>query len=313
MSGGKWNYSECIHIAIGFDENYLRPVYSLISSLITNHPSGQIQIHAIAEGISDEEKDRITRFIKNSGNRISYYTINQSHVKQFVLTNQWTSSVYYRLFFTMLIPKPILRLLYLDSDTIVINSLWPLYTTILDKYPVAAVYDNYVKTQPLLNIVEEGEYFNSGVLLIDVEKWKQQKISEHAFNYLQQHPENILFVDQCALNVVLRNNWKKLDCRFNLMYSFLPETIGKKQLYEFMKDNVVIHFTLQRPWQMLCKNRLRSLYFHYLKRSGVKNLRWHGYSDFEIRKIPAWLKIRLQELYFDVPCLQKVWRFIHAK
>lgn len=305
--------SECIHIAIGFDENYLPPVFSLISSLISNHPGGQIHIHAITDGISDKEKNQITRFIENAGNRIAFYTIDQSLIRQFVLTNQWTSVVYYRLFFTMVIPKQISRLLYLDCDTIVINSLLPLYTIIMDGYPVAAVYDNYVKTQPLLNIVKEGEYFNSGVLLIDVEMWKKQKISEHACNYLKQHPENILFVDQCALNVVLRNNWKKLDYRFNLMYSFLPETIGKKELYNLMKDNVVIHYTLQRPWQMLCKNRLRSLYFFYLKRSGSAKLRWHGYSDFEVKKIPAWLMIRLKECYFDVPRLQKFWRFIHTK
>ncbi|MEX2231769.1 MAG: glycosyltransferase family 8 protein [Cyclobacteriaceae bacterium] len=303
----------CIHIGTGFDKNYLNPFYSLMTSLIENHSSGQFEIHAITKGISADEKNEISSVIGKSGNRISFYDVDPSLVKQFILSSQWTSVVYYRLFFTMLISRPIQRLIYLDCDTVVINSLWPLYNINLDNHPVGAVYDNYVKTQPYLGIINEGEYFNSGVLVMDVEKWKQQEISEKAFGYLLEYPENILFVDQCALNAVLRNNWKKLNNRFNLMYSVLPEGVGKKALSEFLKDGVVVHFTLQRPWHMLCKNRLRQLYFYYLKRSGMNTAGGHDYTDFEIKKIPGWLKIRLQEFYFDSPYVQRIWRFINLK
>ncbi|MEO5600087.1 MAG: glycosyltransferase family 8 protein [Cyclobacteriaceae bacterium] len=313
MAADQGNPVERIHIAVGFDENYLHPVYSLISSLIIHHRAGQVEIHALTQGITEKEKFNMTEFVGHSGNRISFYTLDRSLVSQFVLTSQWTSAVYYRLFFTSLIPEKIQRLIYLDSDTVVTNSLWPLYNVAMDDFPVAAVFDNYVKTQPLINIFEEGEYFNSGVMLIDVEKWKAQKISEQACEYLQQYPQNILFVDQCALNKVLRSKWKKLDFRFNLMYSCLPEDLSKKQMRGLVKNSVVVHYTLQRPWHMLCKNRLRNLYFYYIKRAGVIKLPWLGYSDFEIKKIPAWIKIRLQDFYFDVPVLRKFWRFIHIR
>jgi lipopolysaccharide biosynthesis glycosyltransferase len=303
----------CINIGTGFDKNYLNPFYSLMASLIENHSSGQFEIHAITRGISVDEKNEISSVIGKSGNRISFYEVDPSLVHQFKLSSEWTSVVYYRLFFTMLISRPIQRLIYLDCDTVVIESLWPLYNINLDNHPVGAVYDNYVKTQPSLGIVNEGEYFNSGVLVIDVEKWKAQEISEKAIRYLLEYNENILFVDQCALNAVLQHNWKKLDKRFNLMYSFLPEGLGRKALAEFLKDGVVVHFTLQRPWHMLCKNRLRQLYFYYLHRSGMNTSGWHGYTDFEIKKIPAWLKIRLQEFYFDSPFVKRIWRFIRLK
>lgn len=303
----------CIHIGIGFDKNYLNQFYALMTSLIENHSGGQLEIHAITEGISAAEKNEISLVIGKSGNTISFYEVDPSLVRQFVLSSQWTSVVYYRLFFPGLIPKSIKRLIYLDCDTLVINSLLPLYSTNLDNYPIGAVYDNYVKTQPYLDIVNEGEYFNSGVLVIDIEKWNEQEISEKAFRYLAEYPEKILFVDQCALNAVLRNNWKKLNSRFNLMYSVLPEGAGKNELSELLDDGVIVHFTLQRPWNMLCTNRLRQLYFYYLRRSGVKTSGWRGYSDFEIAKLPRWLKIRLREFYFDSPFVQKIWRLILLK
>ena len=145
-------------------------------------------------------------------------------------------------------------------------------------------------------------------MVIDTEMWKKQRIADRAAQYLLEHPERILFVDQCGLNAILRNNWKKLDTRFNTMYSVLKEDAARKEIEDVLARAVVVHFTLQRPWQMLCRNRLRFLYFDYLKESGVTGLPWHGYTDFELRKIPAWLKVRALEFYFDSPLLQRLWR-----
>jgi lipopolysaccharide biosynthesis glycosyltransferase len=302
-----------IHIGTGFDRGYLGPFCALVSSLIENHPEDRFEIHAIAEGLSDEEKKDIADNVERSGNRISFYSVAPSLVKKFVLSGEWTSAVYYRLFFSVLLAEHIQRLLYLDCDTLVVKSLRSFFDIDLGSYPLGAVYDNYVKTQPHIGIVDEGEYFNSGVLLINLDEWRKQEISEKAFRYLATHPEKIMFVDQCALNAVLRNNWKKLSSNFNLMYSVLPEGVSQKALNKILKDTVIIHFTLQRPWLMLCKNRLRHLYFRYLNRCGIASVPRGHYTDFTVRKIPAWLNIRLREFYFDSPFIQKAWRLLQTK
>lgn len=304
---------QCIHIGTGFDRNYLNGFLALVGSLIKNHSDGLFELHVITDGLSPNEKENIRDRVVNSGHRLTFYDVEPSLVKQFVTQGQWTSVVYYRLFFSMLINRPVRRLLYLDCDTIAINSLWSLYSVDLGNHPVGAVYDNYVKTQPYIGIISEGDYFNSGVLVIDLEKWRDEKISERCFAYLLSHPERILYVDQCALNAVLKNNWKKLEPRYNLMYSWLPEGVGKTRLDQVLKESVVIHFTLQRPWNMLCRNRLRQLYFRYLRYSRINIPPRRRYNDFEIRKIPAWLSIRMQEFYFDSPWIQKIWKALPTK
>lgn len=302
------NYkSQTIHIAVAFDQNYLHPFYALITSLFQNNPEINFNIHAISTGISDLEREKIQKYIKEEGSEIFVYSIDASPIQDFKLTSNWTHAVYYRLFLPLLVPTSVDRLLYLDSDTIVIGKISSLFDINLEEYPLAAVYDNYVKAQPLLNINLEGEYFNSGVLLIDVKKWRQQKVSERAMEYLAMHPERILYVDQCALNAVLFKNWKKIDSKYNLLYSYLQETISKTELNTIIKNIVIVHFTLQRPWNMLCKNRLRSFYYYYLAKSPVGK-RQYDYVDFEWNKIPAWVKIRLLEFYFDQPLLQWLWR-----
>jgi lipopolysaccharide biosynthesis glycosyltransferase len=186
-----------IHIAVAFDQNYLNQFYALSTSLFFNNKSCTIHLHTIATGITEVERSAIVAYVKKHGADISFYIIDQVQVSKFVLTNQWTSAVYYRLFFPLLVPTTVSRLLYLDSDTVAVGDVSELYAVNLDGYPVGCVYDNYVKHQPLIGI-SEGEYFNSGVLVIDIERWKFLRISERAIDYLQKFPERILYVDQCA-------------------------------------------------------------------------------------------------------------------
>ena len=298
-----------IHLGIAFDENYLTPFYALLTSIVENNSRNKIIIHAIITGVSEQKQEEIRKYLNTHINgEIHYYEIDQDTVSKFVLVSKWTPAVYYRLFFPLIIPQDIERLLYIDTDTLVVNDLSGLYTENLNTYPVGAIYDNYVKTAQQLGIEQEGNYFNSGVLLIDLPKWRGQEISEKTMRFLSEYPEKIKFVDQDALNAVLKNNWKKLDSKYNTMYSVIPEDIKKNDLKNFLKDKVIIHFTLQRPWNILCKNRYRNLYFEYLKRSPARDR--PKYNDFTSDKILPLLKLRLIEFYLDTPVLQTVWRKI---
>lgn len=295
-----------IHLGIAFDQNYLQHFYALFASIIATNKGNTIHVHSIITGVCAQEQQTIEQYARANGHWISFYKIDAAQVEQFVLANAWSSAVYYRIFFPLLVPKEVERLLYLDTDIIVLKDLTPLYKTDFDGYPLAAVYDNWVKTAPLIGIEEEGHYFNSGMMLINMPEWRRQKISEQAFAYLAEHPEKIIFVDQCGLNAVLINNWKKLDWCFNVMRSRVPDEMSKREKQEFLKDKVLIHYTLDRPWEMLCRNPYRYLYHAYLKGSPFK--RESKYVDYSIRKLPRLIKIKLVDFYYDLPFLKNIWR-----
>lgn len=297
-----------VHVGIAFDQNYLSPFYALVTSMFLNNKKHSFVIHAIVSGVSIHDKEKIDKFVEDYGGKIFYYEIDEKIVSQFIVVSKWTSAVYYRLYFPSLVPERVERLLYLDTDTLVLGDIENLYKDDLEHYPVGAVYDNYVKSSPELGIDVEGEYFNSGVLLMDVKRWREQKISEQAFHFLTQFPEKIKYVDQDALNAVLKKNWKHLSSQYNTMYSTIPDGMSSKELRKFIQQVTILHFTLQRPWNLLCRNRYRQLYFDYLEKSPLKN--YKKYTDFNWAKIPRLIKIRMQEYYFDYPVLQRLWRNI---
>ncbi len=278
----------------------------LTSVFKSNEPTGII-IHCIAD-VQQRERTAFESFIKSQGAEIHFYEIDSMALEDFkgTLTGDWSVAVYFKMAIPGLVGDSIEKLVYLDSDTLVVGSLRGLFDQNLEDFPIAAVYDNYVRKQELIGIVDEGNYFNSGVMLINIKEWKKQNISQRAFEFLQSNPSKILFVDQDALNRVLAGNWKKLDPKFNLLYSYIPPEITKREMDSYLSDKVIIHFTLQKPWSMLCRNRLRYLYADFHKLSPIGNTR--VISDFTIRNLSKLFRIRLVEFYFDSPTVRKIWR-----
>lgn len=299
--------SRVIHLAMAFDEHYQEPFLSLVSSVFANNQGQKLKFHLIASGLRDEDRDLIVKFIVGKGADAIFYHIEEHTFNDLTLAGTWTHSAYHRLYFPEMVSSEVTRLLYIDSDAIVVGDLAELFDIDLENLPVAAVYDIYVKKQELIGVAE-GNYFNSGVLLIDIKTWREQGISQKALSYVRKYPERILYVDQCGLNAVLKNNWKHLDYKFNVLYSYIPQGLSRCELEKFLLNKVILHFTLERPWHFLCKNRFRSLYLRYWRMSPVVDHNARRYKDFSFFKIPAWLKIRLLELYFDKPFLQRSWR-----
>jgi lipopolysaccharide biosynthesis glycosyltransferase len=297
-----------IHLAIAFDESYLAPFCALLESIIAN--GGNVHLHLIMTGVDETTQIKISDRAKAGGIQSNFYRITDKEITTLVTRDTWTTAVYYRLYFPMLVDPSIHRLIYLDTDTIVLRNLSELAELSLDGYPVAAVYDNYVQVQPLIGINEPGNYFNSGVLVMDLNEWRRQRVSERTLDYLKQYPERIRYVDQCGLNAVLMNNWFHLKSSYNLLYSYLPNEQSDRSMASLVHEASIVHFNIERPWQMLCKNRLRNQYRKYLRRSPIYSGR--VVIDFSVQKVFDWIYIRLIEFYFDQEWIKRIWRSVRT-
>jgi lipopolysaccharide biosynthesis glycosyltransferase len=299
------------NIAIAFDKNYLNPFYALITSIFLNNKIISIAFHCITRDITEKEKQQIEAYISSYNSTIKFYEIDEKLISDFVTMNHWNTSVYYKLFFPLLVNPDIKRLLYLDTDTLVINSLMELFNMDLNNKIMAVIKDNHVKNEVYWELHERENYFNSGVMLIDLQEWNSLGISQKAFDYLYNSPEKIIYVDQDALNVVLENNFVLISEKFNYTYSYIPPNLTNKQLNELLKNIVILHFTLSRPWHFLCKNRFRKQYKYYLNKSPQKHTK--VIIDFSFSKIPSYLWLRTFEIYFNMPLIMNIWKHIKSR
>jgi lipopolysaccharide biosynthesis glycosyltransferase len=289
-----------IHIASAFDRHYITPFYVLLTSVFANNRKNSITIHSIATGVSKTEKEEIKNFVLKNNAEIFFYDIDEEYVRKNVvvpINNYFTIATYYRLFLPSLLPVDVKKLLYIDTDAIVLDDLKELYTTDIDGLPFGAVSDPYPVIRTDLGLYEEGKYFNAGVLLIDIENWKQQQVMEKAMRFIADHPEKIRFVDQDALNATQKDKWYRLDGKYNMTWLEVSLQVPKKEL---VKDKVIIHYTTaHKPWNSLGRNKLRYLYHQYLKMSPRSNERKYTDFNWDISLLMTFVKMRIKEFYFD--------------
>ena len=299
-----------IAIALAFDQNFITPLYVLLTSIFANNKGISFDIYAIATGVTDEQKAKLSNYVNENESTINFYRIDREYVASFATSSdaRYGLAAFYRLLLPGLLPAGVGKVLYMDIDIVVVGNLAELYSTDITHIPVAAVPDPVEWDRPDLGIANRTDYFNSGVLLINVPLWKEQRVSEQAIDFLKKHPEKAIYVDQDALNAVLLNNWFKLDDKFNFTYRVVPFS-SKKILKEFIKNKTIIHYNEStKPWHRLSTNRLDFLYHEYFKLSPLAGGNSYHPLVLSPTNIKRLIKLKLNYYYFNAPYLSTLWR-----
>jgi len=157
------------------------------------------------------------------------------------------------------------KVLYLDADTFVLGQLTDLWDSPLGEAPLAAVAN--VVEPPFrshvaaLGINYPGGYFNSGVLLLNLERMRAEKTLERLLRFALDHRHELIWPDQDILNRVFTDRWLPLHPRFNSQSCFwhpagwAVEVFGEEAVREAKRAPVIRHFEgrgLCKPWHYMC-------------------------------------------------------------
>lgn len=246
-----------INLLYCFDSNYNLMAFSSIISLLDNI-SEKINIFIIHSN-SDLLND-IPLNIKNHQNlqELNIYKFNkEKHIFPNVEDSHVSEATYYRLFLQDYIPEEIQFLLYLDADVICTkNPLFYFRKKITDikknKFIISAL------TQPGLPKVDQrsidlgvtsGRYFNAGVMLIDVKKWKNLNVKLKAIEIIIQKNTELMLWDQDVLNIIFNGKYQELDENFNYRMDILE--FNEHEVRKLEKNVHLIHyFGKSKPWSI---------------------------------------------------------------
>ncbi len=257
---------------MAFDTNYVSPFIVLMTSVFINNKNRKLHIHVILSEATAAQKGQLEKFIKRSGGTITFYEVSPAllYGLKAPKDSHITIATFYRLFLPQLVPASVEKLLYLDPDIITLADLSGLYNTPMNGFALAAVPEiNQAWVRSDLGFTKKEDYFNAGVMLINVKEWINQKITERAVVYARNNHDTIVWADQDALNGVVFGNFLKLPARFNVLHFDVPEDLSRKAYERFLSDKIIVHFTnvKHKPWSKTTKSRLRYVYMYYLSRS----------------------------------------------
>ena len=259
------------------DNHYLIMLAALIKSVEENHFTSEvINFHVVADKITNENKLKLMSSINPSIIRIIWHEMDQLLKGALRIPKDKSSyplNIYMRLFFDLFIPKGVKRVLYLDCDMIVLNDISILYNIDLEGFPLGAVQDPKIKNFEnewggILNYKELGLkgnslYFNSGMLLIDCQRWAELGVTQKVVQCVEDNTNFINYPDQYGLNVVLSDNWLNIDKRWNSLSATESST-----------NPFVIHFTERKPIYKSYSNNMeyKEKFYNYLRKTA-----WHKF------------------------------------
>lgn len=270
---------EEIPVVTAADENYAPYLSVMISTLLENTSrETPIRFFVIDDDLSVSSKEKLIQTVHKFSDVavIQFVKVDEKVYEDFLVSDHITTTAYFRISMPKLLAKKNYRkILYIDSDTFVLDDVQKLYEQSLEGKTIGAIIDpGQTEALERLGIDSDDYYFNSGVMVIDVDQWNQQQITEKTIDYLKNHGDKIIYHDQDALNAVLYENWHPFHPRWNMQSSLIFDkhpapTLEYKQAYEAGRKNpAVVHFTgHDKPWNTLEGHPYQDEYMDYLNKS----------------------------------------------
>lgn len=252
--------SNRIEILCATDDNYAALCGIMLTSLFESNRNEKIHVHILTGALSADNQKKYEQLAKQYNVEIDVLEVDQTKFDNCPIWpgDHLSIAAYYRLIAPILLPG-IDKILYLDCDIIVNDSLKPLWNENIEQKALGAVIDAEFYNEEFyerLQLSRENLYFNSGVLLINLKYWREHHVTERCFDCITTQREKLRWHDQDTLNVVLQREIKLLPIRYNLQTPFLLSVFTEHykdvqdEIMDSVKSPCIIHYIGGgKPWQ----------------------------------------------------------------
>jgi len=255
------------------DDNYSQHLGVMLYSLFKNHLSDEkLEVSIIDGGISPGNKLKIEGIGKEFNILITFLKIDKKIYQNFKIGHHVNHSTYYRISIPELLDNSIKKVIFLDCDLIFKKDISRLWEIDISEHFIAAVEAPKFNRQISLKMPANSKYFNSGVMLINLEKWRQYNISSQVLKFIENNLDKIILWDQDALNAILHDRWKELSPKWNqqtIMFEIdINDTnYNKGEFMEAIINPSIIHYTTSsKPWHYMNEHPFKNEYYKYLKK-----------------------------------------------
>jgi lipopolysaccharide biosynthesis glycosyltransferase len=278
-------------VVAGADNRYAMPLAVLLKSAVLNL-SAKVTLHAyvLDGGISVKNRNRIQSSVSGAGIVISWISLDQAiaRLKDVPVFGHVSKATYFRLLLADLLPLDETRAIYIDVDTVVLSDLSVLWRVEMEGCSLGAVPDGStistgrgIPGYKDLGIPPDAPRFNGGVLLVDLQKWRECETAKRCLEYLKKYHDQVQFWDQDALNALLSSDWVKLPKCWN--YRVDCHTVPdanmsvEEQLSKIRNDAAIIHYaSATKPWHYYADHPGKVLFYEYLDQTAWRGWRPHA-------------------------------------
>ncbi len=277
-----------LDVACAADDAYAPHSAAMLHSVCAQRGDSELRIHYLhGPGFPERSAELIRGTVEAHDASIYFLQIPDKRIAGLPEMDFVSSAMWYRIFLPELLPG-VDRVLYLDVDVIALESLEPLWNIDLASSYVGAVTNvfymrSHAQRASQLGI-EPGDYFNSGVVLMNLDLMRRDNSSRALFDYATGHAAELAWPDQDALNVVLGKRRVALHPRWNCMNSVLQfpwagDVLGAAAVEEARARPAIRHFegpTINKPWHQGSESPMRDVYFEHRRQTPWREVEIEG-------------------------------------
>lgn len=280
-----------VNLFTAIDDGFAMPLaVALYSALQNMRAVDRVQIVVADMGIESENRDRISRVVANAPFESSLeFVVPDIEAIAGFPTSEWHKvGTYVRLLMGRILPDEWDRVVYLDGDVLVQGDLGRLWERDMNGNIALGVQDfrNPTVMHRLslrdvylrdLNLNPDDAYCWVGMMKVDLDAWRDERIGEQCLAFLQQYGESAEYKDQDAINGILRGRWGILEPSWHVALSALqyygyPEhqSLQNREHQDALKRDVkVVHFSgASKPWHFLYRRPMSREFFNVLMNTG---------------------------------------------
>lgn len=277
-----------VNVAYACNDAYIMHTgISIISLLENNKDIEEICIYFIDMGISEKSKIDLEEIVDKYSRQLIIIPFSDWEGDLPVdSTGRHIKSVYAKIFFGRI--PDIDRILYIDSDTIVADSIRKLWNTNMDKYAIAGVETiNTPNAKRKIKLKVDDLVINDGVALMNLKLWREKNFEKKCLNFVKKWNGNPPVLSEGTINSVC----KGYICRLNLKYNLTSAAIdysakeielltgcsyySQEQINSAVKSPCIIHYVSgfhNRPWNKKSTHPFKQYYLKYKKISKWKDI-----------------------------------------
>lgn len=261
-----------IRVLFCCNPGYYQHLAVALASLLQNNQRRPLDVTVVVSAQDTEAERKLLSVLPTHPD--AKVTIRQFGLEKFHTlhtSGHITTETYLRILALDTLPADCEKIIYLDSDLVVVSALDDLWEIDLSGHALAGVLDPYADDRPgALGMPRSASYVNAGVLLINVKRWREKDLAARVLAYAEREGSRLHCHDQDAINAVLHEQILTLPFRWNCqarMFRRCNSLIGPNRaaVLAATRDPAIIHYTTgQKPWMFTAFMPKRALYRHYL-------------------------------------------------
>ena len=251
-----------MNILVTLNSNYIDQLIVMGYSILKSNKDENIDLYIAHKGLTEEDFHKIETYLDKERCKVISVKVSDEMLENAPITKRYPKEMYYRIFAAQFLPKTLDRILYLDPDLVIINSLQELYNMDFEgNYYIAA---SHVKkrmrklNEVRLDMEKDAPYINSGVMLMNLKLLREEQNIKEVFEYIEKNKNVLLLPDQDVLSGLYGGKIKTVDSliynlsdRYLKLYNINPKNFDKRVNLNWVRENsVIIHYCgRNKPWK----------------------------------------------------------------